>query len=96
MDYQVIITLVVIVGAIFLFISEKFSVDIIALLIIISLVVSGVISPEEGIAGFSNKATITVAFMFVMSAALLKTGALQYVAYKLSALFQHNFYLFFS
>jgi di/tricarboxylate transporter len=93
MDYQVIITLVVIVGAIFLFISEKFSVDIIALLIIISLVVSGVISPEEGIAGFSNKATITVAFMFVMSAALLKTGALQYVAYKLSALFQHNFKL---
>ena len=93
MDYQVIITLVVIVGAISLFISEKFSVDIIALLIIISLVVSGVISPEEGIAGFSNKATITVAFMFVMSAALLKTGALQYVAYKLSALFQHNFKL---
>jgi len=93
MDFQVVITLVVIVGAIFLFISEKLSVDIIALLIIISLVVSGVISPEEGIAGFSNKATITVAFMFVMSAALLKTGALQYVAYKLSALFQHNFKL---
>ncbi len=93
MDYNIIITLLVIAGAIFLFISEKFSVDVVALLIIISLVVSGVISPEEGIAGFSNKATITVAFMFVMSAALLKTGALQYTAYKLSAVFKENFKL---
>lgn len=93
MDYQVIATLIIIVGAIVLFITEKLSVDIIALLIIISLVVTGVISPEEGIAGFSNKATITVAFMFVLSAALLKTGALQFIAYRLSALFNKNFNL---
>jgi len=93
MDYQVIITLLVIGGSIILFVSEKLSVDVIALLIILSLVITGVISPEEGIAGFSNKATITVAFMFVMSAALLKTGALQFAAYKLSAIFQQNFKL---
>ncbi|MFT4740043.1 MAG: di/tricarboxylate transporter [Marivirga sp.] len=93
MDYQVIVTLIVIVGAIILFVTEKLSVDIIALLIIISLVITGVISAEEGISGFSNKATITVAFMFVMSAALLKTGALQYVAYRLSDLFKTNFNL---
>ena len=91
MDYPVIVTLIIIASSIILFITEKLSVDVIALLIIISLVVTGVISPEEGIAGFSNKATLTVAFMFVMSAALLKTGALQYVAYKLSNIFKRNF-----
>jgi di/tricarboxylate transporter len=37
----------------------------VALLIMSSLIISGVITPEEGVAGFSNKATITVAFMFV-------------------------------
>ena len=93
MDYPVIVTLIIIASSIILFITEKLSVDVIALLIIISLVVTGVISPEEGIAGFSNKATLTVAFMFVMSAALLKTGALQYVAYKLSNIFKRNFNL---
>lgn len=93
MDYSIIATICIIVGAIILFISEKLPVDLIALLIICSLVVMGVISPREGIAGFSNPATITVAFMFVMSAALLKTGALQFVAYKLADIFKTNFTL---
>jgi di/tricarboxylate transporter len=52
---------------------------------------TGVISAEEGVAGFSNKATITVAFMFVLSAALLKTGALQHMAHRLSNTFRYNF-----
>ncbi|RUA34246.1 MAG: SLC13 family permease [Bacteroidetes bacterium] len=93
MDFQIFATLGVILLAIILFVTEKLSVDLIALVIICSLVITGVISPIEGIQGFSNTATITVAFMFVMSAALLKTGALQFVAYKLSDIFKRNFKL---
>ena len=86
-----IITSVVIVLAVILFISEKLSVDLIALLIIGSLVLTGVISPEEGVAGFSNPATLTVAFMFVISAAILKTGSLQYVAGLLTQTFRNHY-----
>lgn len=93
MGTEAIITLLVIAGALILFITEVVSIDVVALLIISVLVLTGIISPEEGVAGFSNKATITVAFMFVLSAALLKTGALQYVAYQLSGLFKRNFRL---
>jgi di/tricarboxylate transporter len=93
MDFQAIATLGVILLAIILFVTEKLSVDLIGLVIICALVITGVISPVEGIQGFSNTATITVAFMFVMSAALLKTGALQFVAYKLSDVFKRNFRL---
>jgi di/tricarboxylate transporter len=93
MEFATIATLAVIIVAIILFVTEKIPVDLIALLIICALVVTGVISPEEGISGFSNTATITVAFMFVMSAALLKTGALQFVAYKLADIFKTNFKL---
>jgi di/tricarboxylate transporter len=57
----------------------------------IILVIGGVITPEEGVEGFSNKATITVAFMFVLSAALLKTGALQVLAHRLSKIFRYKF-----
>lgn len=91
MTASIIITLCVIAGAIILFATEWLSVDLVALLILLSLVLTGVITPEQGVAGFSNTATITVAFMFILSAALLKTGALQYLAHSLSQTFRHNF-----
>ena len=91
MGVDAIITLLVILVAVVLFATEMLSIDLVALLIIISLVLTGVISPTEGVSGFSNPATITVAFMFVISAALLKTGALQYVTYGVSKVFKSNF-----
>lgn len=88
MEYEAIITLGVILLAIVLFATEVLSVDLVALLIMALLILLGVISPEQGVAGFSNSATITVAFMFVLSAALLKTGALQVLAHRLSGVFR--------
>ncbi|MCA1745014.1 MAG: SLC13 family permease [Bacteroidales bacterium] len=85
------ITIAVIIGAVILFVTDKVSVDIVGLLIISALVLTGVVTPEEGVRGFSNKATITVAFMFILSAALLKTGALQMLAHKLAPVFRDNF-----
>ena len=93
MDIDVIITLSVIGVAIVLFATEALRVDIVAILIMLTLMLTGVITAEQGVAGFSNKATITVAFMFILSAALLKTGALQYTAHKLSDTFRYNFNL---
>lgn len=75
-----------------LFATEKLTVDLVGLLIMASLLITGVLSVEEGISGFSNPATITVAFMFVISSALLKTGALQFLAFKLSDSFRNNFF----
>ncbi|MCB9195431.1 MAG: SLC13 family permease [Flavobacteriales bacterium] len=93
MGSAMIITLLVILGALILFITGWLTVDIVGLLMILALVLSGVITPEEGVSGFSNNATLTVAFMFVISAAVLKTGALQHFAIRLSKIFQKNFNL---
>jgi di/tricarboxylate transporter len=86
-----IITGLVIISAVILFATEKLSIDLIALLIMGTLVLSGVISPEEGIAGFSNPATLTVAFMFVLSGAILKTGSLQFVSGLLTRTFRNHY-----
>ena len=91
MTLPAIITLCVIVGAVILFVTEIVSIDLVALLIIVTLVLLGIITPEQGVEGFSNKATVTVTFMFILSAALLKTGALQFVAHRLSGTFRYNF-----
>lgn len=93
MSTDAIITIIVILGAIMLFATEIISIDLVALLVMITLILFGIVSPEQGIEGFSNKATVTVAFMFVLSAALLKTGALQFLTYRLSNLFRTNFKL---
>ncbi|MBI2280638.1 MAG: SLC13 family permease [Bacteroidetes bacterium] len=93
MSTDAIITLIVILGAVILFATEIISIDLVALLIMVTLILFGVVTPQEGIEGFSNKATITVAFMFVLSAALLKTGALQFFTHRLSNLFRNNFNL---
>lgn len=78
------ITLIVLVGAVVLFVSEKLPVDVVALLILGSLLVFGVVSPGEALSGFSSPATITVAAMFVLSAGLQRSGTLRGVGELLS------------
>lgn len=85
-----VITLIIIGLAIVLFATEKIPVDLSAIIVMLLLVFTGVISAEEGVAGFSNKATITVAFMFILSEALLKSGALQVLTQRLSRKFKNN------
>ena len=51
----------------YLLITEKISVDLTAVGIMVLLVVSGVLTPKETISGFANPALITVGAMFVVS-----------------------------
>lgn len=90
MTTAAVITLLIILLAIVLFVTEAFSIDLVAIGIMVILMLTGVVSVGEGLAGFSNPATITVAFMFVLSGALLKTGALQYVTHRLTKVFVKN------
>ena len=76
MTTDIAIVLGIIVLTLYLFISEKFSIDIVSILIMVLLMVTGILTPYEGFAGFTNSATITVACMFVVSAAIYKSGAL--------------------
>lgn len=76
MSFDLVVTLLTLVGAVVLFATEKLPVDIVALLVTGVLLATRVVTLDEGIAGFANPAVITVACMFVLSAALRKTGAL--------------------
>jgi di/tricarboxylate transporter len=93
MGLDAIIVLGVILLAIILFVWDKFSIDLIALIILTSLALTGVLTPQESLSGFSNSATLTVAFMFVLSNAQLKTRSLQRIGPKLSEIFYTTFNL---
>ena len=78
----------IILVALVLFISEKLRVDMIAILIMATLMIIGVFRPgflsvHEAISGFSNEATITIAAMFILSSGLVKTGAITIISHRL-------------
>lgn len=77
MNADLLLTLLVLAGAVALFVTEKLPVDVVAILVLSSLLVFGIVTPGEALSGFSSQATITVAAMFVLSAGLQRSGALQ-------------------
>ena len=73
----------IILTAAFLFALDVFPVDKVSVLVLSSLVVFRMVSPQEAIEGFGNAATVTVACMLAMSYGIQNTGALNYVANKI-------------
>jgi len=71
---DILLVLLILTAAIVLFASEWIRMDLVSMLILLSLTLTGLVTPEQAFAGFSNPAVITVAAMFVISAAISNTG----------------------
>ena len=69
-----------------LFVAETFSLDVTALILLSILFLLGYLSPLEAVSGFSNPAVITIAFLFVLSHSLQKTGVLEYLVVRINRL----------
>ncbi len=74
---SIVLTLSIVVIALICFIVEWFPIDITAIGVMVALMVLGLVTPEEGISGFGNSATITVMAMFILSAGIARTGVIQ-------------------
>ncbi|MFC1905534.1 SLC13 family permease [Chloroflexota bacterium] len=83
---SLILTLIVLVATIGLFISGRLRPDLIAISALIALVILGLISPDQSLYGFANQATITIGAMFIVSMGLVRTGLVQWVAYRIERL----------
>jgi di/tricarboxylate transporter len=69
-----IMVLVILVGALILFVSEKLRVDVVAMLVLAALILTGLVTAKEAFSGFSSPAVITVGAVFIISGALYQTG----------------------
>jgi di/tricarboxylate transporter len=74
MTPQIALTLTIIVAALALFATEKLRVDLVALMVLLSVGLLGLISPERIFDGFANPAVITVWAVYIVSGGLFKTG----------------------
>lgn len=60
--------------------------DVIALCSMVALVLTGVITPEEGLAGFSNSVVIMIAGLFIVGGAITQTGLARLISNKVLSL----------
>lgn len=74
MNGPLIITLVILATAIILFLSERLAIDLVALLVLVALGLSRVLTPQEVFSGFSDTAVITILAIFVLAEGLEVTG----------------------
>ena len=74
MTPQIALTLAIIIGALIVFATEKLRVDVVALLVLLVIGLTGLVGPEEVFAGFSNSAVVTVWAVYIVSGGLFKTG----------------------
>lgn len=93
MTIEIVIVLFVLLIAAFLFITEKLRVDLVALIVMSILLLTGIITPAQGLAGFSNSATLTVGAMFVLSAGLFRTGAVNFLGDLTAKVFERGFWI---
>ena len=68
--------------SIYLLITEKIPMDLTAIGIMVVLILSRILTPAESVAGLANPAVVTVGAMFLVSQALLRTGAVAYIGHK--------------
>ncbi len=76
MTLPIAFVLILLVIAVALFATERVSVDLVAFMLLIALVVGGVLTPHEAFEGFSNDIIIILGSIFVISGALQETGVL--------------------
>lgn len=74
MTGEITLVLVILGAAIVLFASEKIRVDVVSMMVLLALLLTGLLTPEEAFSGFSNPAVITVWAIYIVSASLIHTG----------------------
>jgi di/tricarboxylate transporter len=74
LTYENIVVLSILGAAVLLFVTEKLRSDVVAVLVLLSLALTGMLTSEDAVSGFSHAAVITVIGVFVISAGLYQTG----------------------
>jgi len=74
MTLEIGLVLLILLGALVLFVTEWLRMDVVALLVLVAVGLTGLVSPTEALSGFSSPAVVTVWAMFIISGGLTLTG----------------------
>lgn len=71
---QLFYTFLILGITVLLFMTNRIRADLVGVLSLLALVVTGVLEPGEALSGFSNSVVIMIAGLFVVGAGILRTG----------------------
>ncbi len=79
MTAQIAIVLGLLAVAMAFFVFEWLSIDVVALLLVVALVLTGILTPQQAFSGFANEIIAVLAAIFVLSGSLVRTGVLDWL-----------------
>ncbi len=79
MNFQLFLTFTILLLSIGLFLSDRLRVDLVALLTVIALGLTGILTSQEVFSGFSRSAVITILAIFILAEGLRRTGVTEQV-----------------
>ncbi|SDL68067.1 Di-and tricarboxylate transporter [Modicisalibacter muralis] len=83
MELPALLTLAVIVAVLATLAMTRIAADVILMTALTFLVISGILTPQEALAGFANTGVMTIATLYVVAAGLKETGAIRWIAHRL-------------
>lgn len=79
MTPDILVVLLVLAAAVAMFVSERLPVDLVAVLVLLALALTGLVTPTQAVSGFSSPAVVTICGIFILSAGLQRTGVANYL-----------------
>jgi di/tricarboxylate transporter len=83
MTTPIAVTLVLLLVAVVLFATERIPIDIVTILLVMGMVLTGTLTPAEAFSGFGNDIVITIAGLFILTGGLVKTGVIDVIGRRL-------------
>lgn len=83
MPFEALFTLGIVVSVLFSLAISRVAPDTILMAALAVLMISGILTPGEALAGFGNPGVMTIAVLYVVAAGLKETGAIQWLAHRL-------------
>lgn len=83
-------TLVVLLITVAMFIWGRIRSDVVAMTALVTLMVAGILTPEEALSGFSSPIVVMMVGLFIVGGAVLQTGLAQNVGNRIASLARGN------
>jgi uncharacterized repeat protein (TIGR01451 family) len=77
------IVIILLFVAVILFATERIPIDIVTILLVMALVVTGTLSARDAFAGFGDDIVITISGLFILTGGLVKTGVIDVIGRRL-------------
>ncbi len=88
---QIWVVLTILAGCMILFIKDILAAELVAIIAVLALILTGSLTTQEAFSGFGDPSLITIVCVFVLSAGLVRTGVVDFIGRKIEIVAGKNY-----